>query len=613
MGLGHSQVTVRAGFCSMKRGVISKVWGTADRGNLRPSAHERLASLLLPTTRPSTVQCDFRQNPMSGKRARKSVADPWQPTLDRIEQVKKLTQTPPSSSRGYQNHLKNGKLWVRDRIALLIDKESFAEIGSIAGTPKFTKGTNTLESFIPTNFVSGLARINERRVAVAADDFTIRAGHADGAMYEKVHYLESLAQALYLPIVRLIDGSSGGGSVANYREMGYTYVPPSTGAGWITMIDSLSLIPVVGIILGPAVGLGAAKVSATHFSVICSDIGSLFNAGPVVVERAGIEEGLSNADLGGPGVVCTNGAIDNFARTERECYDLVRRYLSYMPSSVLDLPPRTPYTRLPDAQRAARANLLDSAVPTRRTRGYAIYPIIRALVDVDSFLEIGPAWGSPAIVGLARLRGHPVSLIAFDGESPSLGCLTAQSARKLQRHIDLSSLFGLPVVQLVDMPGFSIGSQAERDGTMRAGVDVMRAYYASTVPMFNVLLRKVYGVAGAFLVDNKLPHYRIAWPSGEWGSLPLEGGIEAAFAHDLKTAAKAGGQAGYDRLLAELQAEFKLLADPVRTAMSFNVEEIVRPSATRGILAEWTALMYDTVLKQRLRGVRARVGQTAKM
>lgn len=144
------------------------------------------------------------------KRNRRKSDDSWQPVLDRIDQVKNLSQTPPSSSRGYQNQLKNGKLWVRDRITLLVDPGSFREIGSVTGTPTFSPMSNTLESFVPTNFLSGLARITDRRVAIAADDFTIRAGHADGALYQKAAYIESLAQSLYIPLIRLIDGSSGG-------------------------------------------------------------------------------------------------------------------------------------------------------------------------------------------------------------------------------------------------------------------------------------------------------------------------------------------------------------------------------------------------------------------
>lgn len=522
-------------------------------------------------------------------------ADPgWEEVLDRIKHVQKISREPPDT-RGYKSQIKRGKLWVRDRVTKLVDEGSFVEIGTITGTPTFSPAqSNNLKSFIPTNLISGLAKINTRRVAVAADDFTIRAGHADGALYHKTGYIESLAQSLRIPMIRLIDGSSGGGSVAVYRENGFTYVPPSTGAGWVTMIESLSIIPVVGVILGPAIGLGAAKASTSHFSVICSDIGSLFNAGPVVVEKAGIEEGLTNADLGGPGVVCTNGAIDNFGKTELDCFEIVRKFLSYMPSSVDERPPVLPYTKLSDSERRRRAHALDTAIPTRRTRGYQVHLIIKNLFDEDSFFETGPAWGSPAVTGFARIRGYTCSVIAFNVESPSLGALTAQSAHKLRRHVELSSLFGIPIVQLVDMPGFAIGSQAERDGTMRAGVDVIKAYYASKAPMFNVIIRKVYGVAGAFLVDNKLPHYRVAWPSGEWGSLPLEGGIEAAFANELRESKDPAA------LMASLQQEFKVLADPLRTAMNFNIEEIVRPSDTRGIIATWIELMYKPTHKANL-------------
>jgi acetyl-CoA carboxylase carboxyltransferase component len=126
--------------------------------------------------------------------------------------------------------------------------------------------------------------------------------------------------------------------------------------------------------------------------------------------------------------------------------------------------------------------------------------------------------------------------------------------------------------------------------------------------MFNVVIRKCYGIAGAFLVDNKLPHFRVAWPSGEWGSLPLEGGIEAAYAYPLKQAFLNGGPEAAKKLLSDLQHDFKVLADPVRTAMSFGVEEIVRPSQTRPILVDWCKMVYKTLLPQRMDMERIRVG-----
>ncbi|ORY79820.1 propionyl-CoA carboxylase-like protein [Protomyces lactucae-debilis] len=545
---------------------------------------------------------------MSRRWQKKSQEDQFKDIYDKIDQIHGITRNPPLNSRGYDKHIKTGKLWVRTRINTILDKDSYREIGTVTGTPTFKGNSNEMTDFVPTNYLSGFGTINGRRVGLAADDFTIRAGHADGALFQKALYFEHLALVHKVPIIRLIDGSSGGGSVAVYKDMGYTYIPPATGAGWTPMLDSLSQVPVIGCILGPAVGLGAAKVTMTHFSVISNQVGSMFNAGPIVVEKAGIEEGLTNSDLGGPGVVCANGAIDNYGESEKDCFEIIRQFLEYMPSSVLEYPPLRPYSRLASDKAAARAKILDNAIPRQSSRSYQIYPIVEALLDEESWFEVGPAWGAPSITGFGRIAGHTVGLITFNVESPSLGALTAAGAKKLQRHVELCSLFGIPIVQLVDMPGFAIGSQAEREGTMRAGVDCVKAYYNATVPMFNVVIRKCYGIAGAFLVDNKLPHFRVAWPSGEWGSLPLEGGIEAAYAFPLKQAFQKGGPEAAKKLMGELQHDFAVLSDPVRTAMSFGVEEIVRPSQTRGILVDWCKMVYKTLLPQRMDMERIRVG-----
>ncbi|BFZ53996.1 hypothetical protein PYCC9005_001027 [Savitreella phatthalungensis] len=537
---------------------------------------------------------------MPNERRKQRRAADWSPVLDRIRHIQHLSRAPPKDTRGYQAHIRAGKQWVRERIKCLVDEGSFQEIGSVTGTAEYEEA-NKVKSFVPTNMVTGLCKLNCRPVALAADDFTIRAGHADGALYAKAAYIEQLAQSLKMPLIRLIDGASGGGSVAVYKEIGFTYIPPSTGAGWQTMVDSLSVIPVIGCILGASIGLGAAKASTTHFSVICAPIGSLFNAGPVVVEAAGIESGLSNAELGGPEVVCTNGAIDNFGATEEECFAIIRKFLSYLPSSVLELPPTRRYDAASVEERARRHKFLDTCIPNQSNRAYAIRPVIEALVDADSWFEVGPKWGSPCVAGLARVRGRPCGMIAWDTESASLGNLTAEAAKKLKRHVELCSRFGLPIVQLVDMSGFAIGSAAERAGTMRAGVDAILSVYQASVPFFNVVIRKCYGVAGAFLVDNKLPHFRIAWPSGEWGSLPLAGGIEAAYAWPLKQAMQKGGPEARKDLYEKLKAEFDVLGDPVRTAINFGIEEIVQPSQTRAIVAGWLERIYEVHLPMRLK------------
>lgn len=178
-----------------------------------------------------------------------------------------------------------GKLWVRERVLALLDAGSFREVGSVSGTVEWRKLSGTREepvSYVPSNNVQGFGALRGRRVVFTADDFSIRAGHADGALMEKTIYMEKLAVALRMPILKLVDGSSGGGSVTTIRTMGYSYIPPMPSFEHV--VKQLNMgIPNLGAVLGPAIGLGAARVVACHFSVMAEDVGALFNAGPKVV------------------------------------------------------------------------------------------------------------------------------------------------------------------------------------------------------------------------------------------------------------------------------------------------------------------------------------------
>ena len=340
--------------------------------------------------------------------------------------------------------------------------------------------------------------------------------------------MEKLCLELRLPMIKLVDGSSGGGSVTTIKTEGFSYIPPMPAFQQI--VQQLDLgIPNCGAILGPAIGLGAARVTACHFSVMAADIGSLFNAGPAVVARATFEEGLSASDLGGVGVHCTNGTIDNAASDEASCFAQIARFLSYVPNCGLNsLPP------VQDASDPIErdVSLLRTMIPRRRQRAYSMLRIIETVVDEGSFFHIGSGWGHTAFVGLARLRGQPVGIIANNPEVAS-GATDALSAQKMVRHLQLCDVFNLPVVQFVDCPGYAVGTAAERQATMKWGVELGKTYFATTVPIFNVIVRKCYGVAGGLMVDCRDPHHRIAWPSGEWGSLPLEGGIEGLEPNEL--------------------------------------------------------------------------------
>lgn len=517
----------------------------------------------------------------------------WSDIRGQIDAIQKIGRTPPVNSRGYIRQKKAGKLWVRERIDALLDPGSFHEVGSVAGTIDWktpardphsssTSQVDEIRGFTPSNNVQGFGTISGRKVLFTADDFSLRAGHADGAIAAKTVYMEKLCLDLRLPIVKLVDGSSGGGSVTTIKKEGYSYVPPMPGFAQVTAQLDLG-IPNVGAVLGPAIGLGAARVTACHFSVMAADVGALFNAGPHVVAKATFEEGLTASELGGPDVHCANGTIDNAAPDEAGCFDQIGRFLSYVPDcGQNDLPPVQNSTSDPPDR---DVTALRGIIPRRRQRAYAMARLIQTVLDQDSWFEIGAGWGNTAIVGLGRLSGHPVGVFANNPEVLS-GATDSAGAQKMTKHLNLCDVFNLPIVQFVDCPGYAVGTAAERQATMKYGVELGKAYFATTVPIFNVLVRKCYGVAGGLMTDCRDPHHRVAWPSLESGSLPLEGGVEASHARELSEAGDRRSEL-YDELL----QDYTRLQNPVRTAAAFDVPEVIDPADTRRLLCTWTSHM----------------------
>ncbi|KAG9234684.1 carboxyl transferase [Amylocarpus encephaloides] len=527
-------------------------------------------------------------------RAKDSLPSDYSDILGQLDTLRSIANTPDTNNKGYVRQKQAGKLWVRERVLELLDQDSFREIGSVSGTVKWKKLDGTREepvSYVPSNNVQGFGTLRGRKIVFTADDFSIRAGHADGALMEKTIYLEKLAISLKLPIVKLVDGSSGGGSVTTIRTAGFSYIPPMPSFKHV--VEQLNLgIPNLGAVLGPAIGLGAARVVACHFSVMAADVGALFNAGPRVVAGATFEEGLSFTGLGGPSMHCTNGTVDNMAANEQECFEQIKNIMSYLPNSGSSLPPV-----LESNDPAGRAcEELRSIIPRRKARMYDPRKIIVSVVDLDSWFEIGALWGTTAIVGLARLSGRPVGIISLNCEV-NAGAIDAAGSQKITRHLKFCDIFNIPILQFVDVPGYAIGTKAERSATMRHGVALATTYFSTTTPVFSVVTRRVYGVAGGIMLDCRDPRMRIAWPSGEWGSLPLDGGIEVGHAAELKAAQAEGKRETRYR---ELEEEYTRLMNPVRTANAFGVEEIVDPALTRSIVCEWLKHVYEELLPTRL-------------
>jgi acetyl-CoA carboxylase carboxyltransferase component len=467
-----------------------------------------------------------------------------------------------------------GKLTVRERIDLLVDPGSFRELGSIAGSATYEPG-GELKQFVPSNFIFGRGRIGGRPVAVAGDDFTVRGGAADAAIPEKQIQAEQMANELRLPMVRLIDGTGGGGSVKTLETNGFTYVPACPGWNWV--VANLATVPVVSLGLGPVAGLGAARLVSSHYSVLVRGIGRMFAAGPALVSAAG--RAVTTDELGSAEVHARNGAVDDLAIDEAQALAYARRFLSYLPASVYALPERAPTQDPPD--RCER--WLDGAVPRDRRSTYKMRPILEAIVDRDSLFEIGRLWGGSIITALARLDGWPVAVLASD-VTVCAGAWTAEASQKLTRFVELAETFHLPVVNFVDIPGLMIGVDAEKAGTVRHGSRALATIYQATVPWCTVIIRKAFGVAGSGMADHTRFRYRYAWPSGDWGSLPIEGGIEVAYRAQLDAAENR------QALLQELTERLNRVRSPFRTAERFLIEEIIAPQETRPLLCEFANL-----------------------
>lgn len=467
-----------------------------------------------------------------------------------------------------------GRLTIRERIEALLDAGSFHEIGAISGRATYDEHGKLLD-LAPANTIIGRGAIDGRPVVLSGDDFTVRGGAADAAIHAKQVAAEQMANELRLPIVRLIEGTGGGGSVKTLETAGYTYVPANPAWEWVTA--NLATVPVVSLVLGPVAGLGAARAVASHYSMMVTGLSQLFVAGPPVV--AGVGEEVDKEGLGGSDIHTRNGAIDDEVASEHEAFERTRRFLAYLPSSVHELAARGAAADDPER----REDWLIEAVPRDRRSVYKMRPIIEAVVDRDSFFEMGRMNGRSVITGLARLDGWPVALMAADPYIHG-GCWTAGAAHKVVRFVDFAEAFHLPVVHLVDNPGFVIGSEAERAATIRHGARALAAIYQAGVPWCSVIVRKVFGVAGAAHSNAARFQYRYAWPSADWGSLPIEGGIEAAYKAELEAADDPAA------LRAEIEQRLNRVRSPFRTAEVFGVEELIDPRDTRPLLCEFARL-----------------------
>ena len=474
-------------------------------------------------------------------------------------------------------HRAAGRLTIRDRIDRLADPGTFSEIGRLAGRA-LRSADGSLESVRPANYLCGSLEMDGRTAVVTGYDYTVRGGAIEGGLLDKRPYAERMAHDMKVPLVRLVEGV--GASVRGVKSLGATYAP--TVPGWEYSVANLSRVPVVSAALGSLAGLPAIEVTASHFSVMVKGQAQVFVAGPPLVKAAsGVD--IDKESLGGWEEATRSGSVDAAVDTEEEALALLRRVLGYLPSNVWQLPPRAVPTDDPNRSDPS----LRSLVPRAR-RPFDVRRLFTSVADDGSVTEIASAHGRAAVVALARLDGWPVVLLGTDGRIDG-GGLSAAAADKVVRFVDLADTFHLPVVAFMDHPGLLIGVDPERAGTLRAGCRALSAVYEADVAWASVIVRRAYGAAGATHRNPTRHTFRVAWPSAEWGSLPVRGGVDAAYRRVIEAAEDPVAKR------AELQREYEEMTSPFRTAEVFGIEDIIDPAETRPRLCRWVTTAYQTM------------------
>jgi acetyl-CoA carboxylase carboxyltransferase component len=506
----------------------------------------------------------------------------WKPEVDEIALRRKFAEQ-LGGEEAVRRQNAQGRLTARQRIEKLVDPGSWFEIGALTGKATYDENLK-LKQVRPANAIVGTARLDGRKVSLDIDDFTVRGGSSDATVSDKWIYAENYALEHRLPLVRLVE--SAGGSVRLVEQMGGTKIPGYPN--WL-MATQLGIIPVIAIALGPCAGLGAVKAACAHFSIMLKGKSQVMAGGPPVVERAGMGDEVGKDDLGGSHIHTRSGVIDNEAEDEEHAFALAKTFLSFMPDSVYGLPPRIAPQDTPDRREEA----LLSIIPRDKRQVYKSRRILDLVFDKGSVFEIAPKYGRSIVTCLARLDGYPVGVMINDPYHNG-GGLNRPAAEKMETFIDLCDTFHLPIVNLVDQPGTVVGIEGEKMGNVRGSVRVISAIEQSRVPWCAVVIRRLYGLAGNAYSRIQGINLHYAWPSARWGSIPIQGGIEAAYRAELEAMSPEARKAR----IAELEAQYDHLESPFLTAEKFRVPDIIDPRDTRPVLCHWIEDAYRVLPEQ---------------
>ncbi len=495
------------------------------------------------------------------------------PRILHLRDLRQQARLGGGADRIAKQHAK-GKMTPLERLGLLLDPGTLHELEPYVTGQIDELGLST-EKYLGDGVVTGYGQIEGRTVYVYAQDFTVLGGTLSETQSHKICRVMDLALRNGVPIIGLID--SGGARIQDgVRSMGgYAEI-------FRRNAQYSGVIPQISIMLGPCAGGAAYSPALTDLIIMVDKHSYMFLTGPEVI-KAVTGEIVDPESLGGTTVhTSISGTAHLAASSETHALALCRHVLSYLPSNNVENPPYRAPTDDPLRMDAE----LNAIVPLDPATPYSMHAVIEHIVDRGSFLEIQPSWARNAIVGLARLGGHGIGIVA---QEPSVmaGVLDINASDKITRFVRMCDCFNIPLVTFVDSPGFLPGVDQEHRGIIRHGAKVLFAYSEATVPKISVITRKAYG--GAYIVMSSKylgTDVNYAWPSAEIAVLGAEGAANILFRKQIEAAQDPKAERA--RLAEEYRRRFN---NPYHAASAGFVDDIIEPQETRPkVIASLAAL-----------------------
>ncbi len=467
-------------------------------------------------------------------------------------------------------HHAKGRLTARERVALLFDEDSFVELGMLAHSDRPEVG----ERAAADAAVTGVGTVAGRKVCVIANDATVLAGTTGKVGSRKQGQIMSLAARKGFPLVML--GDANGGRLPDLLGSDFgASAGTDEGEHFLGLRVMGDRIPRVTAILGNAYGDPAFWAGSSDFVVMAEGC-SVALSGPSLVGSS-IGATTTHEELGGREVTArTTGVVSLVEPTEADAIAAVRTFLSYLPSNATLAPPLAS-----PADPATAPDRLAEVVPDRGRRGYDVHKVVDGVVDAGAFFEVHPEFARSLVVGLARIAGRPVGVIANQPKFRG-GVLDVPAIVKATRFVDLCTAFGLPLVFLQDLPGVLVGPESERLGVAQRLLELFTAIARSPVPKVTVVLRKAFGFG--YIVLGGAPmgtDYVVAWPNAEMGFMSADNAVQVVHHRRLAEARERDGAAAAAELAAALEAEMHSYFAPWQAATQSFIHDVIRPEETR--------------------------------